>query len=68
MGLVSWVNQIELFFGILQRRKLRYRVFDSVGQLTAEVPGFIDYWNKHERYPFHWTFKGYPLQIGQAAA
>jgi transposase len=64
----SWVNQIELFFGILHKRKLRYGVFDSVDELTAEVLGFIDHWNQNERHPFNWTFKGYPLQIGQAAA
>ena len=64
----SWVNQVECFFGLLHKRKLRYGVFDSVEELTAEVVGFLDHWNRHEAHPFNWTFKGYPLQIGKVAA
>ena len=60
----SWVNQIELWFGILQRRVLRYGVFDDLKQLDEAVLSFIDHWNAHERKPFKWTFKGYPLQTG----
>jgi len=60
----SWVNQIELWFGIFHRRVLRYGVFDSLEQLDETVLGFIEHWNAHERKPFKWTFKGYPLQTG----
>lgn len=60
----SWVNQIELWFGILQRRVLRYGVFNSLEELDQVVHGFIDHWNEHERKPFKWTFTGYPLQTG----
>lgn len=62
----SWVNQIELFFGILQRRILRYGVFDNLEQIDHAVLDFVEYWNAHERKPFRWTFKGYPLQIGSS--
>jgi len=64
----SWVNQIELFFGILHRRILKYGVHNSLEELDIDVMGFIDHWNKHEAHPFLWTFKGYPLQIGLKAA
>jgi transposase len=64
----SWVNQIELFFGILQKRVLRYGVFDSLDELDRAVLGFIAHWNANERHPFQWTFKGYPLQRGRQAA
>lgn len=60
----SWVNQIELWFGILHRRVLRYGVFDSLEELDQVVLGFIDHWNERERKPFKWTFTGYPLQAG----
>ena len=60
----SWVNQIELWFGIFHRRVIRYGVFDSLEQLDEAVLGFIKHWNMHERRPFKWTFKGYPLQTG----
>jgi len=64
----SWVNQIELFFGILHKRVLRYGVHDSLEELDADVRGFIEHWNLEEAHPFAWTFKGYPLQIGSKAA
>ena len=64
----SWVNQVELFFGILHRRLLRYTVYSSVAALEETVRGFLEHWNRHEAHPFSWTFKGYPLQTGRAAA
>ena len=64
----SWVNQVELLFGILQRRVLRYGVFDSLEELDDAVIGFIDHWNAHEGHPFNWTFKGYPSQAELAKA
>jgi transposase len=60
----SWVNQIELWFGILQKRVLRYGVFNSLEQLDEAVLGYIGQWNVNERKPFKWSFKGYPLQSG----
>jgi transposase len=64
----SWVNQVELFFSRLQRRVLRYGSFDSVEELGIEVLGYIAHWNQHERRPYRWTFRGYPLQEAQRAA
>ncbi len=64
----SWVNQVELLFGILQRRVLRYGVFNSLEELDDAVIGFLDHWNKHESHPFNWTFKGYPPQAEEAKA
>ena len=64
----SWVNQVELWFGILQRRVLRHGVFNSLAELDQAVLGFIAHWNANERKPFRWTFKGYPLQTGRQVA
>lgn len=64
----SWVNQVELFFGILQRRILRYGVFDTLELLDEAVIGFIDHWNAHECHPFNWTFKGYRSRSVKQAA
>lgn len=63
----SWVNQIELWFGILHRRVLKYAVYDSTQELETAVTGFIASWNRTP-HPFEWKFKGYPLQIGEQAA
>jgi len=54
----SWINQIEQWFSILQRRILRYATFRHAEQLKLEVEGFIRWWNSHERKPFRWTFDG----------
>lgn len=63
----SWVNQVELFFSILSRRILRYRIFHGLAELESTVLSFLDRWNRNEAHPFNWTFKGYPLQMGKPA-
>lgn len=60
----SWVNQIELFFGILQRLCLRHGNFSSTAELRTAVLAFLATWNRERAHPFKWTFKGYPLQSG----
>jgi transposase len=60
----SWVNPIELFFGIVERKSLRHGNFRSTAELREAVLAFIAYWNERLRHPFRWTFRGYPLQTG----
>jgi hypothetical protein len=60
----SWVNQVELFFSILQRECLRHGSFLSEEDLRKTVLDFIAYWNRERARPFRWTFSGYPLQSG----
>ena len=60
----SWVNQVELFFSILQRLCLRDASFCSVENLRVAVLEFIALWNRQMAHPFRWTFTGYPLQSG----
>lgn len=64
----SWVNQVELLFGILQRRVLRHGIFDNLEQLDEAVIGFLDHWNTNEAHPFNWTFKGYLKDKKEEAA
>ncbi len=54
----SWVNQIEVWFSILQRRVLRYGSFEHASRLALEVEAFVRYWNAHEKHPFRWRFSG----------
>jgi transposase len=56
----SWLNQVELFFSILQRRLLRRGEFDSVDDLADRVIAFINDYNRRAR-PFRWTYDGRPL-------
>lgn len=64
----SWVNQVESWFAILQKRVLRHGVFDSVEALENRVAGFIAHWNDSGRRPFRWKFKGYPLEAKEHKA
>ena len=57
----SWLNQIELWFGILARRVLKHGSFESVDELERAVMAFIEQWNKREAHPFRWTYEGTPL-------
>lgn len=54
----SWVNQVEVWFSILQRRVIRNGSFGSKQMLRECVEGFIDYWNEYEAHPFRWQFSG----------
>ena len=63
----SWVNQVELWFGVLQRRCLTRGSFASVEELRAAVLAFVSYWNETAGHPFHWSFTGYPVGAVKAA-
>ena len=58
----SWLNQVELFFSILQRRLLRHGEFTSVDDLAARIIAFIEDYN-HRARPFRWTYDGRPLKV-----
>ena len=53
----SWLNQVEIWFSILQRRVLRYGSFKSREQLRDRVLAFIAWWNEEEAHPFRWTWR-----------
>lgn len=54
----SWLNQVEIWFSILERRVLTNGSFGSVAELEARVMGYIGHWNEVEAHPFRWTFRG----------
>ena len=56
----SWLNQVELWFGIASRRVLRYGHFRPVNELVSALESFVDQWNT-EAHPFRWTYEGLPL-------
>ncbi|MBA3946077.1 MAG: transposase [Herpetosiphonaceae bacterium] len=58
----SWLNQVELWFGILVRRVLKRGDFPSLEALQARIVEFITYFNKTAK-PFKWTYTGRPLVI-----
>ena len=59
----SWMNQIEIWFGIFHRKALRRRSFNSIIDLVEKTNQFIEYYNRTMAKPFSWTYKGKALSI-----
>ena len=51
----SWLNLVEVWFGILDRQAIRRGTFGSVKDLNAKIRTFIDSWNDDRAHPFVWT-------------
>jgi transposase len=50
----SWLNMVEIFFGIITPQAIRRGTFGSVRDLTKAITGFIEGWNERCQ-PFTWT-------------
>ena len=50
----SWMNMVEIFFGIITRQAIRRGTFTSVKDLITALENFIDGWNDRCT-PFIWT-------------
>jgi transposase len=59
----SWLNQIEIWFGILARKLLRRLRVSSVEELRSRILSFVEYFNRTMAKPFRWTFTGRPLRV-----
>ncbi|CAN5832507.1 IS630-like element ISMsm2 family transposase [soil metagenome] len=57
----SWLNQIEVIFGVIMRKVIRRGSFGSVGDLREKLLNFIEYFNRVFAKPFRWTYTGRPL-------
>ena len=58
----SWLNQIEIWFGILSRKLLRRGNFVSQADLKAQLEEFMVYFNAVLAKPFKWTYNGKPCR------
>lgn len=50
----SWLNLVEVWFGIIERQSIHRGTFHSVKDLNAKIRAFIDSWNQR-CHPFTWT-------------
>jgi len=50
----SWMNLVEVWFGIVERQAIRRGIFKSVKDLNTKIRAFIDGWNDRS-HPFVWT-------------
>lgn len=56
----SWLNQIELWFGILVRKLLRRSSFCSIEDLKVRILSFIEYFNLTMAKPIRWLYSVEP--------
>jgi hypothetical protein len=52
------MNQVEQWFSILQRKRLRAPNFADLDDLEAKILAFIDEWNEGA-HPFAWTSRSF---------
>jgi hypothetical protein len=57
----SWLNRIEVIFGIVMRKLLRRGSFTSIEDLESQLESFFEYFNSVLAHPFTWTYTGRPL-------
>jgi transposase len=50
----SWINQVEIWFGIITRQAIRRGTFGSVRMLTNAISSYIASWNE-DSMPFEWV-------------
>lgn len=50
----SWMNLVEVWFGLVERQAVRRGVFKSVPDLNTKLRTYIEGWNKRA-HPFVWT-------------
>lgn len=63
----SWMNQVEQWFSILTRKRLRAPNFADVTHLEAAVAQFIVEWNEIAK-PFKWTPKSFAKVLDRQTA
>jgi len=54
----SWLNRVEVWFGILKKKCLKNQSFLSVQNLKEIIEQFIETWNQHFAHPFTWKYTG----------
>jgi transposase len=53
----SWLNMVEIWFGILNQKCLN-QSFDSPESISKAIYNFVDLWNSLLAHPFTWKYDG----------
>ena len=61
------MNQVEQWFSIRQRKRLKVSNFAGLQHLEQKVLAFIDEWNQ-DAAPFSWTQKSFEKTLAQVDA
>lgn len=59
----SWLNQIEIWFGILARNVIRGGVWRSKQELVNQILYYIKRHKQERAAPFRWTLTGMPCKV-----
>jgi transposase len=59
----SWLNQVEIWFGILSRKLINRGNFTSKDDLREKLNRFIDYFNEKLAKPYKWTYEGKAMMV-----
>lgn len=59
----SWLNMVEIWFGIIKSKCLQYDHFSSVTQLRQAIGSFVETWNEFFAHPFTWSYTGEGLHV-----
>lgn len=62
----SWLNQVEIWFGVMARHIIHHASFKSREELRARIAAYIDLHNRELAMPYEWSTKGKPL-VGATA-
>lgn len=57
----SWLNMVEIWFGILNYKCLR-ESYNSVEAIFDSFFAFLDEWNNYLAHPFNWNYEGKGLE------
>jgi len=63
----SWMNQVEQWFSILQRKRLGLADFESTDALSEKILAYIAHYNEHA-HPFNWTTQSVAKVMAQCEA
>ena len=63
----SWMNQIEQWFSILQRKRVGVANFVSLADLETKIAAFIAEWNQ-AAHPFKWTARSFDKVLASVEA
>jgi len=58
----SWMNQIEVWFGVITRKVITRGNFCSADDLKDKLLAFIDYFNRTMAKPYQWQYTGKVLK------
>ena len=61
------MNQVEQWFSILRRKRLRHANFPDLDALAEAIIAFTDDWNR-TAHPFHWTAASFDTVLAKLDA